>query len=264
MNKKPYGPVPVSRIKPEAKTIFEALAAGRPVHVSRHGQVIAVIDPPATIPRDLLAEYALGDHVGLPELTATEINQGAPGSAILAAAAQGPRYVTRDHRVRGLLRRVTESDLAASEPSDEQLAEREHRLAEYLETHPDTDISALADYGDQVDRELGISQDETDVRPQDLLGVERSQRLLESIREVSRLFAANAGDVVGTSPRVQSDRDEIVSEFESRTTEAIAEVASAVLDSVARQTKVHEVEARRLQDIERRAEHALSWFETSE
>ena len=164
MNKKPYGPVPVSRIKPEAKTIFEVLAAGRPVHISRYGQVVAVIDPPAAIPQELLADYALGDNVGLPELTATEINQGAPTSAVLAVAAQGPRYVTRERRVRGLLRRVTESDLATSEPSYEQLAERERRLAEYLETHADTDISALADYGDQIDQELGISQGEYDLQ----------------------------------------------------------------------------------------------------
>jgi Bacterial RNA polymerase, alpha chain C terminal domain len=262
MNKKPYGPVPVSRIKPEAKTIFEALAAGRPVHISRYGQVVAVIDPPATIPRELLAEYALGDHVGFPELTATEINQGAPASAILGVVAQGPRYVTRKHRVRGFLRRVTDSDLVTSEPSDEQLAERERRLAEYLKTHPDTDIAALANYGDQVDQELGISQSETDVRPQDLLGVEGSQRLLESIKEVSRQFAVNAGDLVGTSPRVLSGRDEIVSEFESLTTEAIAGVAGAVLHGVAQRTKVHEVEAIRLQGIEHRAELALSRLES--
>jgi hypothetical protein len=262
MNKEPYGPVPVSRIKPEAKTIFEALAAGRPVHISRYGQVVAVIDPPTTIPQELLAAYAIGEHIGLPELTATEINQGAPASAIFAVAAQECRYVTRERRVRGLLRGVTESDLATSEPSDEQLAERERRLAEYLQTHPNTDISALADYGDQLDQELGISQGETDVRPQDLLGIERSQRLREYIKEVSRRFAANAGDLVGTSPRVLSGRDEIVSEFESLTTEAIAGVAGAVLHGVAQRTKVHEVEAIRLQDIEHRAELALSWLES--
>lgn len=262
MNKKPYGPVPVSRIKPEGKTIFEALAAGRPVHISRYGQVVAVIDPPATIPQELLAEYALGDQIGLPELTATEINQGAPASAIFAVAAQGPRYVTRERRVRGLLRRATKSDLVTSEPSDEQLAERERRLAEYLETHPDTDISALADYGDQVDQELGISQGETDVRPQDLLGVEGSQQLREFIKEASRQFAVTAGDLVGTSPRVLSGRDEIVSQFESLTTEAIAGVAGAVLHGVAQRTKVHEVEAIRLQGIERRAELALSRLES--
>lgn len=264
MNKKPYGPVPASRIKPEAKTIFEVLAAGRPVHISRYGQVVAVIDPPATIPQELLAEYAIGDHVGLPELTATEINQGAPASAILALAAHGPRYVTRERRVRGLLRPVTESDLATSEPSDEQLAERERRLAEYLESHPDTDISALADYGDHIDQELGISQGETNVRPQDLLGEEGSQRLLDSIREVSRQFAVTAGDLVGTSPRVPSGRDEIVCEFESRTTEAIAGVAGVVLNDMAHRTKIHEVEVERLRDIEHRAEQALSWLETSE
>jgi len=262
MSKKPYGPVPASRIKPEAKAIFEALEAGRPVHISRYGQVVAVIDPPTTIPRQLLAEYALGVQVGFPELTATEINQGAPASAILAVAEQGPQYVTRKHRVRGLLRQVTDSDLATFEPSDEQLAERERRLAEYLETHPDTDIAALASYGDQVDEELGISQGEMDVRPQDILGPERSQRLLESITELSRRFAKKAGDLVGASPQVRSGRAEIASEFESLTTEAIAGVAGAVLQGVAQRTKVHEVEAIRLQDIEHRAELALSRLES--
>ena len=264
MNKKPYGPVPVSRIKPEAKTIFKVLAAGRPVHISRYGQVVAVIDPPAVIPQELLAEYALGDHVGLPELTATEINQGAPASAILDAVEHGPRYVTRDRRVRGLLRRVTDADLATPEPSYEQLAERERRLAEYLEAHPDTDISALADYRDQIDQELGISQGEMDVRPQDLLGQEGSQRLAESIKQVSRQFAVTVGDLVVTSPRVPSGRDEIVYEFESLTTEAIARATGDVLNDMAHRTKVREVEVIRLQDIGHRAEVALSWLDSSE
>jgi hypothetical protein len=258
MNKKPYGPVPVSRIKPEAKTIFEALAVGRPVQISRHGQVVAVIDPPATIPQELLAEYALGDHVGLPELTATQINQGAPAAAIFAVAAHGPQYVTRDRRVRGLLRRATDSDLVTSEPSDEQLAERERRLAEYVETHPGTDISALADYGDQIDQELGISQGETGVRPQDLLGEEGLQRLREYIREASHQFAATAGDMVDTSPRVPSGREEIIREFESRITEAIAGATGVVLDAIVHRTEVYEVEEIRLRDIEHRAELALS------
>jgi hypothetical protein len=264
VNKKPYGPVPVSRIKPEAKTIFEALAAGRPVHISRYGRVIAVIDPPASIPQELLAEYALGDHVGLPELTATEINQGAPAAAIFAVAAHGPRYVTRERRVRGLLRGATDSDLATSEPSDEQLAERERRLAEYVETHPETDISALADYGDQIDQELGISQGETGVRPLDLLEEETLQQLREYIKEASRQFAVTAGDLVDTSPRVASGRDEIVREFESLTTEAMAGVTGVVLDGIVRRTKVHEVEVTRLRNIEHRAEVALSSLDSSE
>ena len=237
----------MSRIKPEAKTIFKVLAAGRPVHISRYGQVVAVIDPPATIPQELLAEYALGDDLGLQELTASEINQGAPTSAILAVAEQGPRYVTRKRRVHGLLRRVTDADLATSEPSDELLAERERLLAEYLETHPDTDISALADYGDQIDQELGIFQGEMDLRPQDLLGQERSRQLVEYIKQVSRQFAATAGDLVVTSPRVPSGRDEIVYEFESLTTAAIAGATAVVLHDVAHRTKVREVEAIRLQ-----------------
>ncbi len=264
MSRKPYGPVPMSRVKPEAKAIFEALATGRPVHISRYGQVVAVIDPPAAIPQELLAVYALDDDVPLKELTATEINQGAPTAAILAVAEQGPRYVTRERRVRGLLRAVAESDLAITEPSDEQLAERERLLASYLEAHPDTDISALADYGDQVDRELGISQGEMDVRPKDLLGEEKSRQLLESIKEASRRFATTAGDLLVTSSKIPSARDEIVSEFESRTTEAIAEVTEVVLNGVVYRRKIKKVEAIRLQEIEHRAEVALSWLESGE
>jgi hypothetical protein len=264
MNKKPYGPIPVSRIKPEAKTIFEVLAAGRPVHISRYGQVAAVIDPPAAIPQELLADYAVGDPAGFPELTATEINQGSPASAVLAAVEDGPRYVTRKHRVHGLLRRVTDADLATSEPSDEQLAERERRLAEYLEAHPDTDISALADYGDQIDEELGISQGEMDVRPQDLLGREGSQRLAEYIKQVSRQFAVSAWNLVVTNPRVLGGRDEIVYEFESRTTAAIAGATGVVLNDMAHRTKAREVEAIRRRDIGHRAEVALSWLDSSE
>jgi hypothetical protein len=81
---------------------------------------------------------------------------------------------------------------------------------------------------------------------------------------MTRFGKETAGDLVDTSPRVSSGRDEIVSEFESRTTEAIAGVAGVVLNGMVHRTKVHEVEVIRLQDIEHRTELALCWLESGE
>lgn len=81
---------------------------------------------------------------------------------------------------------------------------------------------------------------------------------------MTRFGKETAGDLVDTSPLVSSGRDEIVSEFESRTTEAIAGVAGVLLNGMVHRTKVHEVEVIRLQDIEHRAELALSWLESGE
>src|SRR5690349_9279210 len=106
-----FGPVPVSQMKSESKRIFDALDAGRRVLISRHGQVVAAIDPPRLAQHEhTLAMFAIADPSGLRELSATTISQQSPALFVREAEQGTPSYVTRDHKVHGVLRRFDMSE----------------------------------------------------------------------------------------------------------------------------------------------------------
>lgn len=152
-----YGPVPVSRMKSEVAAIFEALSRGRAVLISKHGRVVATIDPPEAIPREILVDYVTPGHRVLPELTASHINQGSPSAAVTASVEGSTYYVTKNNQVYGLLRSMSDGDLAVHLPSREQVAQRERRIEQFLEQNPDADAEQVASLGEELDRELGIA-----------------------------------------------------------------------------------------------------------
>lgn len=151
-----YGPVPVSRLKAESGAIFHALAQGRRVLIAKHDRVVALIDPPAAIPRDLLVDYVTPGGRQLAELTASAINQGSPSRAV-AQASEAPCYVTKDNQVYGLLRGVTSDDLAAALPSPERIAERERRIEQFLAENPEPSADELATLSEKLNAQLGIA-----------------------------------------------------------------------------------------------------------
>lgn len=127
----PFGPVTVSRLKKEAPAVFAALDAGRQVLVSRHGTVVAQIDPPDPITdMEALVGFAVtGEIEGLNELTATTIGQGSPSRMVRSAEAGTPAYVTREGRLVGFLRtRVVEPFTLGATWVEQQLStyERDH------------------------------------------------------------------------------------------------------------------------------------------
>lgn len=122
MNKTPdFGPVPVSRLKDEAQQVYRALEEGRRVLVSRHGQVVAGIEP-ASVPRHshLLASFALGRPI-VSELTATEISQGSPSEAIRRAEEGESILLTRQNKVFGVLGAPTSPETVESAQAQERL-----------------------------------------------------------------------------------------------------------------------------------------------
>lgn len=131
-----FGPIPVSRLKADAPQIFEALGQGRRVLVSRRGEVVAAIDPPDAIDTQVLAEYALPGRRNLDELSASEINRGSPSRAVADAAKGLARYVTKDSRVYGMLRRVTGEELAAELPTPQEATDHRQRVEELLQVNP--------------------------------------------------------------------------------------------------------------------------------
>lgn len=143
-----YGPVPISRLKGEVAKIFEALEHGRRVLVSRHGEVVAVIQPAATSEskrryRDELIRFAVSGAKGLSVLTATDFGQGSPSAFIRAAQDGSASLVSRDNRVVGVLTQVTADQPAITESADSVDA-RERYLAEYERTHPEATAEDFA------------------------------------------------------------------------------------------------------------------------
>lgn len=120
-----YGPVPISRLKEESSRVFSALEAGRRVLISRHGRVVASIEPADQAGHaDLLAGFAVGVDVG--ELTSTQISQGSPSAAVHEAEQGGNLLVTRNNKVYGVLGPATTSmDLEGALRQEQMLSELE-------------------------------------------------------------------------------------------------------------------------------------------
>ncbi len=141
-----YGPVPVSRIKEEAGAIFHALESQQRVLVSRHGRVVAAIEPasPERHADSLIAFALASNETTVRELSATEIGQGSPSEAVRSAAAGRPALVTRGGKVYGVLgaSRMGES-LADVDRSEDMLAEFERE-------HPDASFDDFAAASDEV------------------------------------------------------------------------------------------------------------------
>jgi antitoxin (DNA-binding transcriptional repressor) of toxin-antitoxin stability system len=135
-----YGPVPISRLKDESSRIFEALSARRRVLVSRHGRVVAAIEPasPQTH-RTLLAAYAVGAAQSFTEFTATDFGQRSPSEFIRQAEAGQASLVTRDGKVFGILMQPDTSPLS-HDPADQ-----EKELAAFEREHPDASPEEFAE-----------------------------------------------------------------------------------------------------------------------
>lgn len=134
-----YGPIPVSRFKEEAAHVFEALEAGRRVLISRHGQVVASIEPASLdVHGPELAAFALRDNA-VAELSASHISQRSPSEAIHRAEAGTHSLLTRSNKVYGVL--------TGRPPAAEDLKnvdEQERALAAFEREHPEASAEEFA------------------------------------------------------------------------------------------------------------------------
>lgn len=248
-----YGPVPVSRMKPESTRIFDALAGGRRVLISKNGQVAAVIDPPALVPRELLIDYAIPVELGLPELTATDINQGSPSSAVTAAVEGSPYLVTRDHEVYGFLRGITDDDVIASVPTSEEDAEYERQIEEFLAQHPAADAAEVAAFSEQLEQELTSTR----IRAGDIAAIAKR------IRSMAHEYAQDAAFALGEPVAVsEASRAVFASTLEARTIEAIVGLTNETIAIVThRAFRAHGAFEDDMERVRQRANAAIERLE---
>ena len=262
MSQTDYGPVPVSRFKPESTEIFDALATGRRVLVSKHGRVVAVIDPPHAVPQEFLAAYAVpGDRV-FAELTASDINQGSPSSAVAEAVGGSPSFVTKDREVYGLLREITDDDLAGQLPTKEQIYERARRTDEFLAENPDAGAEELAFLGEKLNRDLGIGQGGQIREQGTLLGSQVVAHLRSHIEATAHAYAEQTGKIVEQSGAADlPDHSVLVYAIEACTIEAMVSVTEETLWTAASRVMRERINTEvALAVARKRAESALDRF----
>ena len=112
------GPIPVSQLKAESSSVFEALEQNRRVLISKRGVVVAVINPPTVDRVHEVAAYSLPGATRT-ELTSSEINNSASGVINDVLFSKKPAYVTKKDRVFGFLEPY---EPAAGSLTNEQLA----------------------------------------------------------------------------------------------------------------------------------------------
>lgn len=205
-----FGPVPVSQFKSEARRIFDALAAGRRVLLSRRGHTVAVIDP-ASVDEDehALAMFAVGKMNGLRELSATTISQRSPAEFVRAAEDGVSSYVTRDHKVYGVMRPLDRpaGDRRIPESLD-LIAAREQALVQFEQDHPNATpeefAAAVAEWspsGQLATLSSGHlpQQEDDEVSPRQAPGSRIPDEILETFVD-ALLLKAEGLEALGKTP----------------------------------------------------------------
>ncbi|QIK66840.1 hypothetical protein G7072_11245 [Nocardioides sp. HDW12B] len=178
-----YGPIPISQFKAEAGRIFDALADGRRVLISRYGRVVAAISP-ASAPEHapLMADFAVDYADSLRELNASDIAQGSPSESIRLAERGVTSLLTRNSKVFGVISGHTTGQ--AVEDPDQQ----EKLLEKFEADHPDATPAEFA-------------QAVAHVTAHDAVGsAERSPSAARSV------YAALLHGVAGATPDEKSER----------------------------------------------------------
>ena len=146
--------LPVSALKTEATRVFDALAAGRTVYVSKHGKVVAAFRP--YVPMEVAATYVL-PLVTTAEVTARSMQQAAPTRAVHDAESGLPSLVTRDRKVYGVL---VSAELPATsvEVSDIDAAgARSEAMNAFLTSHPNASIEDVVRYREELDAQIATT-----------------------------------------------------------------------------------------------------------
>jgi antitoxin (DNA-binding transcriptional repressor) of toxin-antitoxin stability system len=253
-----YGPIPISRLKDEGNNLFDALANGRRVLISRHGRVVAAIEP-ASVDRHThqLAAFAVRAADAPNEVTATDLNQGSPSEAVREAEQGRPSLLTRNRQVAGILQSY-EPSLTARE-----VVAQERQLAEFERSHPDATTEEL------VAEAARISDNTAAAEPMagkpifafagHIVPSSASSELLDEVvattSDLDRRIVSDAMLIHGLALEQAEDLRTAVQVFEQLVTRFEQETDAYVLTRVARS----KVELARLLTLDDRPREALNW-----
>lgn len=177
-----YGPVPISQFKAESGRIFDALARGKRVLISRYGRVVAAISP-ASAPEhaSLLANFAVDYSDSVRELNASNIAQGSPAESIRLAERGVTSLLTRNSKVFGVINGHV-PDQAVDDPD-----EQERLLKQFEAEHPN---ASPAEFARAVARITSPDQ----------------ETVAQGSSATRSIYAALLHGVAGATPDEQSER----------------------------------------------------------
>ena len=142
-----YITIPVSRLKPQVSLLFTALEERRRVFVTRHGAVVAAIDPYDMVPAEVLASFSAPISLSLSEVSARDIGKSSPTRAVADAERGLPSLITKDRNVYGLLRHADSLPDLGREAFDRNAA-LDSATQEFLDSHPEASREELLDFVD--------------------------------------------------------------------------------------------------------------------
>jgi hypothetical protein len=137
-----YLVLPISALKAQASRVFDALAHGRTVYVSKHGEITAAFRPFEVVPEGIAAAYASPSGFAASEVTARQLGRAVPSAAIADAVGGLPSLVTKAGNVFGVLTAAT-NPAPAVVPDVERAGARAEAVREYLEDHPDAPLDTI-------------------------------------------------------------------------------------------------------------------------
>jgi len=209
-----YGPVPVSRLKAETSAVYAALEAHRSVLISRHGRVVAVIEPASIDDHAVwLARYALAGSQHDGEVRPTELAQGSVSELIRLAEVGTASYVTRDNKVYGRLCSI-EGRNSPPMPSLEEVVATEASLARFEAEHPE---ATLEDFLAAQDSQAGTFLSRPGDRANDIEAL-----ISDLVRQIRHIAPE---DDVETTPALRNDARNL-----DLIAEALVGAADAYLD----------------------------------
>lgn len=216
-----FGPLPVSQLKVEKDSVLDALKHGRRVLLSRHGDVVAAIEPPAAEHADLLLHFVTPSPTGgpsVPELTSTEIGQGSP-SRVIRDAEQGTNVlITHRGKVYGVL-------TSPPEPAPlDTVRYRQDAVDKFIESNPSATPEQLADFTESVvaATEGGLSASRTASPGSQVGALMRAQAVGASARRVAVSKTALVKDIATATGQSQAAVSGVLDSLFSTVSEAVA------------------------------------------
>ncbi len=148
--------LPVSALKANATTIFDTLAAGRTVYVSKRGEVVAAFRPFEAVPEGIAAAYA--SPLPAIELTARQLGREVPSAEVTEAAEGLPSLVTKNGRIYGVLTPAI-APRPATVPDRDVAGARAEAVRGFQEEHPDASLDDVVEFITNWRAEPGVEAD---------------------------------------------------------------------------------------------------------
>jgi antitoxin (DNA-binding transcriptional repressor) of toxin-antitoxin stability system len=145
--------LPVSALKANATTVFDTLAAGRTVYVSKRGEVVAAFQPFEAVPEGIAAAYA--SPLPAIELTARQLGREVPSAEITEAAEGLPSLVTKNGRIYVVLTPAV-APRPVTVPDRDVAGARAEAVRGFQEEHPNASLDDVVEFTTNWRAQLGV------------------------------------------------------------------------------------------------------------